>query len=234
MRLCVLGPWVHGSCPSPRAPVLGAGCPPHSLAPPGTPRLPLWATTVLGRDMLCRECGGGFLGPMWQCHALERGWDLHRLHRGPACPEKSSQALSPPHPGKPLGLPSLRPSLVPGDGRGTLGMLSAEHWGLGHRSSILPVSSVQLLCHLPAHGDPSPAMGGRLAPRNPLCGPFPSLCSSVGPSGLHVSPQHGDRGRGVRVSVCLAERHARRQRLGVPTGSTGSVPTSWLHWAPGN
>lgn len=33
---------------------------------------------------------------MCQCHALEQGWDLHRLRQDPACLEKPSQALSSP------------------------------------------------------------------------------------------------------------------------------------------
>ena len=75
--------------PSP-CPVLVAGCSPHRLALLGTPGLPLWVTTVLGMDMLCQEHGEGLVGPTWQRHALERGWDLHCLRWDPACLEKPS------------------------------------------------------------------------------------------------------------------------------------------------
>lgn len=70
-------------------------------------------------------------------------------------------------------------------------------------------------------------MEGCLASGNPLYGHFPSLRSPMGPSGLYASLQRGDRGRGARVSVGLAEQRARLQRLGVPTGR--SMPASWLH-----
>ena len=214
------------------SPCLGQVVLPMAWPHQGPPGLPPWATMVLGRDAPCRECGEGLVGPTWQRHTLERGWDLHRLRQDPACPEKSSQILSPPHLGGALSLPSLCPSLGPVYGGGTLRVLLAQRWGLGHGSSIRPVSRAQLPCHLPARRDPSSAMEGCLAPGNSPHGHFPSLRSPVGPSGLHASPQHVSRGRGARVSVGLAERRARLWGLDVPAGSTGSVPASWLQRAP--
>lgn len=121
MCLYALGSWVPGFCSHPRIPIIGAGCPPGSLYLPGTLALPLQATMVLGRDVLCQELGEALIGPEWQRHALELGWNWHHLHWDPACREKPSQALFPPHPREPLGLPNLHPSLGARDGGGTLG-----------------------------------------------------------------------------------------------------------------
>lgn len=122
------------SCPCTHASVLGAGCPPHGLAPPGTSRLLLWGTMVLVRDASCQEPQGqrGSVMP-WSragiCTAFAR--------TQPA--QKNPPRLC--HLPCPLGLPSLCPPLGPVDGGGTLktSWCSTGGWDMGAVSTLRAV-----------------------------------------------------------------------------------------------
>lgn len=136
MRLCMLGLWVPYSCPCPCVPVQGQSCYPHGLALLRTTGLPLWAPTALGRDSLYRERRESLVRPMWQRHALEQGWDLHCFCQDPACLGNTSQVLSLPCLGKPLGLHSLCLPLGPEKCGDSMEMHLAQPWRLGCGSNF--------------------------------------------------------------------------------------------------
>lgn len=180
MRLCTLGHCVPGCCTCPRAPMLGAGCPPHGWDPWAAP--PGHSSAGEGRAV-----PGAWARPCWANVAALRlgaGLGLAPPSPGPTLPRRTLPGSVPSRLGESLGLPSLRPSLGPGDSGGTLEMLLAQRWGLGHGSSIRPASRAQLPCHLPARGDPSPAMEGRLEKPSPWAFPITSQ-----PRGPFRAPQ---------------------------------------------
>lgn len=93
MCLCVLGPWVPGSCPHPCA---------WGSLPSLWPGLAVdpWAAT-LGHNGAGERCTvpGAWGRPCWANVAASRLGAGLGLCQELACLEKPSQALSPPHPG---------------------------------------------------------------------------------------------------------------------------------------